>query len=522
MNPKSKAILLVVSFLLITAVGINSLVNIKSQTAATVRTDASKDGETLAGKTGGTKGLIGTPAGDVLYLMGGESMGTSVTYFNDVYSSVDGLSWNQKTPVAPWWSQRSEMSGVFFNNELWVMGGQISPPSIEELWSSPDGITWTQKSNLPHLGPQDYALLVTMNGNLYVIEGNNMPGQGAVWSSPDGVVWTKIVTNAPWSTRIGFSATVFRNEIYIMGGQNNSTYAYLNDIWKSPDGISWSQVIAAGANSPNAPWDDRYEHEALVFENELWLMGGYHCTSVPSLWCDDIWKSPDGVNWTQVGTLPWPSFRNEFRAVVFSGQIILTGGQYSGTGMSTNDSWLSSDGINWTQDATNPWAIRDRHLLIVAHYAPDLQITKISSPKFISRTQINGPFTPGVPPYPVQLNITIKNTGNADAVLPATTKLLYQMVYDKTSVAANHGPTCASCPSPLPYLTLGTPLTLHPGDTYSFDTDTQFMWQAPMTLGSYHFSAFIDWPGMGGPTAGLVEESNEGNNSFSQPVTVVP
>ena len=156
--------------------------------------------------------------------------------------------------------------------------------------------------------------------------------------------------------------------------------------------------------------------------------------------------------------------------------------------------------------------------------APDLIVDSITpTPVSYQTNQINGPFSLGVPPYPVQININIKNIGNADAVLPVGTKLLYQMVADNgTNIAANHGPTCPGCPAPLPYIATSVPITIPPGTTYTFDTDTQFMWASPMTLGNYKFSTWIDWPQGASNLNGLVEESDESNNTKSFPFVVVP
>ena len=153
--------------------------------------------------------------------------------------------------------------------------------------------------------------------------------------------------------------------------------------------------------------------------------------------------------------------------------------------------------------------------ITLSNCAPDLIIDSISAPATISTSQINttGPYVP--------ITITVKNIGNADATIPAGTKVLYQMVHDKTNIAANHGPTCPGCPSPLPYITFGS-LNLPPNAYYQINTDSQFMWSSPLTIGNYHFSSWIDWP-QGAPTIkGLVEESIEGNNTYSQPFVVVP
>ena len=56
-------------------------------------------------------------------------------------------------------------------------------------------------------------------------------------------------------------------EKWVMGGCISGTSRF-NDVWSSVDGRAWTQ-------EPNAGWSARFGHRAVVFENGLWVMGGY-------------------------------------------------------------------------------------------------------------------------------------------------------------------------------------------------------------------------------------------------------
>lgn len=71
-----------------------------------------------------------------------------------------------------------------------------------------------------------------------------------------------------------------------MGGDDGAGSGDPNDVWSSPDGVNWVQDTAA------AQFERRTMHALLPYENELWLIGGYNLTRF-----NDVWRSADGVNW---------------------------------------------------------------------------------------------------------------------------------------------------------------------------------------------------------------------------------
>ena len=94
--------------------------------------------------------------------------------------------------------------------------------------------------------------------------------------------------NAAWPVRGGQTLVVYRDRLWLFGGANHiaddrSPDGFLNDVWVSDDGISWTRVTEA------APWSPRDKAGVVVFKDELYLLGGQGTA--------DVWRSSNGRDW---------------------------------------------------------------------------------------------------------------------------------------------------------------------------------------------------------------------------------
>lgn len=175
----------------------------------------------------------------------------------------------------------------------------------------------------------------------------------AIASSPAGsgsITWSTVNNSAPWGRRTEHASVVFKNEVWVLGGSSNISGVQLNGTWSSPDGITWTQRSLA------TPWEKangnavRIEHAAAVFDNKIWVIGGYSMKAGSlSTRMADIWSSPDGINWTQVTANAPFGIRNNLGLTVLNGKMYLTGNVRIGTTAQAGDVWSSPDGITWTQ-----------------------------------------------------------------------------------------------------------------------------------------------------------------------------
>jgi leucine-zipper-like transcriptional regulator 1 len=98
--------------------------------------------------------------------------------------------------------------------------------------------------------------------------------------------WVQVNAGPRWSSRTEHASVVFQDKIWVLGGLNKGiSNGNLNDVWSSPDGVNWTQVTAAAA------WEPRSRHSALVYDGKLWVLGGYGNNGT----LHDVWYSSDGA-----------------------------------------------------------------------------------------------------------------------------------------------------------------------------------------------------------------------------------
>ena len=167
----------------------------------------------------------------------------------------------------------------------------------------------------------------------------------------DGSVWVEATDGADWSGRNELSSSVFDDKIWVIGGYNGSSG--LNEVWYSEDGINWNETEAT------ADWSARYDHTSATFNDKLWVLGGYDGSRE-----DDVWYSADGVIWEEATpTAGWVA-RNEHTSVVFDDQLWVLGGNQGNSRL--NEVWYSADGVSWEQTTTEVgWTGRSHHSSVV-------------------------------------------------------------------------------------------------------------------------------------------------------------
>jgi hypothetical protein len=231
-------------------------------------------------------------------------------------------------------SQRDTAEDAVFLGKMWLSnayntGGKLT----QDLWNSTDGITWTKALEpTPYDG---YSEMVVYQDKLWAIK-------SSVWNSSDGVTWTQVLDKTPFGA-IGYGeCVVFQNKIWQLGGAS---------VWNTSDGVTWDCALK------EPPFGNRYGAAVAVHDNKLWLCGG--CVQVASdppekhypkfTTYNDVWSSPDGVNWTRVAEhAPWAE-RMWFVAREYAGQLWVFGGFSNRESKNFAETWTTADGVNWTE-----------------------------------------------------------------------------------------------------------------------------------------------------------------------------
>jgi hypothetical protein len=289
---------------------------------------------------------------------------------------------------------RDGAGALVFAGKMWLLGGW-NPTDKEffprlcnnEVWSSHDGDTWTlvKPNTFRDEGfdpTSDWegrhsAGWVVFKHRLWIVGGDPLQGhyQSDVWSSIDGKSWEWMNRDrpVPWGPRVLHYTFVFKNRIWVLGGQTLPPFApheeiFYRDIWNSADGIQWERV------TPIEPyWSARGAIDgSVIFKDRIWVLGGgvYETPQSPEpKFYNDVWSSADGVRWTRhLAAAPWPPRRYHSVAVFDDRMWVLQGFLEQGKGRSgnRNDVWYSADGVAWHELPATPW--RPRHAASVFVY----------------------------------------------------------------------------------------------------------------------------------------------------------
>jgi hypothetical protein len=270
---------------------------------------------------------------DKMWNIGGWFAGrlTNASATSGVWFSEDGANWQAATETAPWFP-RLGAAGAVFQDRIWILGGVkkyyygTDDDLLNDVWSSKDGTNWVQETSAAAWRARAYHQVLALNGRLWLFGGGNyVPNYQAlndVWSSRDGVTWTRILEHAPWPERIWFSAAVYRDRMWVLGGWSNNPYQNWGDVWFSRNGIDWNEL------KTSTTWPPRHELSSFVLRDKLWVAGGFMNPVANDVWQIDIpvsWFDNNiGITWNSrtdaqyqietkaVLTEPWAPLGNSF------------------------------------------------------------------------------------------------------------------------------------------------------------------------------------------------------------------
>jgi hypothetical protein len=223
------------------------------------------------------------------------------TFFNDVWRSTDGSTWERLTAAAPW-AGRAGLSAIVFKGWIYVLGGG--------------------------------------SGDDVAIGGSGRVLYDDVWRSRDGRAWELVTGDAPWAPRAGAAVVEHRGFLYLLGGEDGFLCVpgpfgldcpYFNDVWRSRDGRTWELVTSA------AGWSPRPGHQCQALLDRIvcfggfgWPQGGFPPgTPVSAGHPADVWVSTDGAQWEQVSDAPWNAASSADVKYDFD-SLVVTGGPGGG------------------------------------------------------------------------------------------------------------------------------------------------------------------------------------------------
>jgi len=176
---------------------------------------------------------------DRIWIIGGQTMpgfaGEDELFYDDVWCSSDGVNWTCVAEHSPWPNRGMIGSSAVFNGRIWLLGGGTydtpnTPTRLfyNDVWSSADGVEWERLLEAAPWAPRQYHEVAVFDDRLWVLEGCNWDGgnRNDVWHSADGVDWHE-VPDTPWRPRHAASVFVYDDGLWMVAGNNMTP-----DAWK--------------------------------------------------------------------------------------------------------------------------------------------------------------------------------------------------------------------------------------------------------------------------------------------------
>lgn len=179
---------------------------------------------------------------DQIWVIGGQAMPAFAkdnpieVFYRDIWTTQDGVNWTEVKPQEPCWSVRGMIGGsAVLNGRIWILGGGTydTPQTpfrrfYNDVWSSADGVNWKRHTESAPWAPRQYHDVAAWDGRLWVLEGYHQESGNRkdVWYSSDGVEWHEI-PDTPWKPRHAASVYVHDDALWMVAGNNMEP-----DVWK--------------------------------------------------------------------------------------------------------------------------------------------------------------------------------------------------------------------------------------------------------------------------------------------------
>lgn len=177
---------------------------------------------------------------------------------------------------------------VVFNGKLWILGGTILAENkfYNDVWSSSDGINWTQVTDAASWKPRKKHRVLIFENKIWLIGGVNLEINeylNEVWVSENGADWTQVTLQGEiWSERFMGAGVVYRDKMWLLGGYywglgGGVVYGF-RDVWSTEDGETWVEEDTPG-------WSARGSISSTQYDDKIWVVGG----SEGSTTFKDVW-----------------------------------------------------------------------------------------------------------------------------------------------------------------------------------------------------------------------------------------
>ena len=176
---------------------------------------------------------------DKIWIIGGQTLPqfapAEEVFYHDVWNSADGVTWNRVEMTRPFSPCRGMIGGqAIFKGRVWLLGGgtyrtpaQAAYHYNNDVWSSADGVVWEQHTPHAPWRGRVYHDAAVFDNRLWIMEGQSAQGNTRdVWYSADGTSWHEL-PDTPWPERHAASVFVYKGALWMMAGCHMG-----RDVWK--------------------------------------------------------------------------------------------------------------------------------------------------------------------------------------------------------------------------------------------------------------------------------------------------
>jgi serine/threonine protein kinase len=258
----------------------------------------------------------------------------------DAWSTEAGREWEQHA-LSPSFRglPPSRFSSIVHRGNLFFLGGWVSSKVAWKHVTQVEllaGVLHARLGAFPTQYTTDIAT-ASWRGTLWALGGADIDGshsQQVLRGHPNDPLHLVPQPDAPWPRLYGHRALVFRDRLWVLGGQLPlaKTHSY-NSVWyvDDPEVLDWQKVELTRGLPPQAFFS------ACTWRGRMWVGGGDLRTDAPRDF--DLYYSVDGAHWEKLaieGTLP--SAAHSASLVPLGEQLLLIGGE--GQGGTRNQVWV--------------------------------------------------------------------------------------------------------------------------------------------------------------------------------------
>lgn len=134
-------------------------------------------------------------------------------------------------------------------------------------------------------------------------------------------------------------AVFFSNKVFVIGGSQVDASVFSKKVQVyNPIEATWTD------QSENVPWSARMGHACVVYDDKLWVLGGFDANGNT---LKDTYFTQDGISWQAGKPLVNPVCFHSAQA--YGGDLFVYGGVNSPYGKSYPGLWRSTDGGDWAE-----------------------------------------------------------------------------------------------------------------------------------------------------------------------------